>query len=345
MTRQIENPYGIHLVGSIPLDSNEEVFKTISSSLGRYVRRIPDGETGIRADWIGWQLPFLSKTPGLEVVPPDFEHYAPLPRVKLVEGFDPAQLKIGNIGYAETALNSWEKFQQLQSEGVIPAHVRFQVCLPTPLATVNFFVMPESKALVEPAYEARMMAELAEITAAIPPEKLSIQWDVSEEFAILEEVWPTFFENKRDEIVERLVRIGNAVPAKVEFGYHLCYGDSGHKHFIQPENSTRLVDIANAVCAGVKRKVNWIHLPVPRDRDDVAYFVPMSGLKLQSGTELYLGLVHYTDGVEGSHRRMAAARQVVRHFGIATECGWGRRHTETVMPLLEIHAELIQTER
>ena len=45
-------PVGVHLVGSVPLDSAEEVFRRASAALGDRLRRIPDGETGPRSDWI-----------------------------------------------------------------------------------------------------------------------------------------------------------------------------------------------------------------------------------------------------------------------------------------------------
>jgi hypothetical protein len=77
---------------------------------------------------------------------------------------------------------------------------------------------------------------------------------------------------------------------------------------------------------------------VPRDRDDVGYFTPLGDLALHDDTELYLGLVHFTDGVEGTERRIAAASKVVSSFGVATECGMGRRPSEQVVPLLDIHA-------
>ena len=40
-------------------------------------------------------------------------------------------------------------------------------------------------------------------------------------------------------------------------------------------------------------------MPVPRDRSDDAYFAPLTRLKLKPGTQLCLGLVHYTDGDRG----------------------------------------------
>ena len=86
--------------------------------------------------------------------------------------------------------------------------------------------------------------------------------------------------------------------------------------------------------------VDFIHLPVPRGRDDDAYFAPLKDLALTPGTELILGLVHHTDGVAGARRRIAAAEKVVSGFGIGTECGFGRRAESTIADLLRIHAEV-----
>ena len=66
------------------------------------------------------------------------------------------------------------------------------------------------------------------------------------------------------------------------------------------------------------------------------------GLALHRETELYLGLVHHTDGVEGTKARIAAAQNVVSHFGVATECGTGRRPAGTMTELLRVHAAVAQ---
>ena len=158
---------------------------------------------------------------------------------------------------------------------------------------------------------------------------------------MLEGVWPVAFPDVRREILDRLVRIGNRVPADVELGYHLCYGDAGHKHFKEPADVSKLVDIANVITAELQRPVQWISLPVPRNRADDAYFAPLKDLNVPAGTELYLGLVHNTDGKEGTQRRIEAAQRAIdRPFGVATECGLGRRPPETIPQLLRIHAEV-----
>jgi hypothetical protein len=92
--------------------------------------------------------------------------------------------------------------------------------------------------------------------------------------------------------------------------------------------------------AGVTRTTDWIHVPVPRARSDDAYFAPLRQLKLRPETRLYLGLVHYTDGVEGARKRLAAAEKIVSGVGIATEGGLGRRPREQdIRQLLRLHAQ------
>jgi hypothetical protein len=324
-------PRGVQLVGSIPLGDAEDVFRAASTILGGRLRRIPDGETGERTNWIGWQARFIGSNPHFEKIPPDPNSYAPLPS---------RELSFERLGYADAARASYNVFEQLKQAGLVPAGIRFQVSLPTPLAPVIAFIARSDQEVVEPAYEATMFAELDQIASAIPHHELAIQWDVAVEFGILERAMPGTFDDVMKPVVERLVRLGSRVPEDVELGYHLCYGDAGHKHFVEPEDASKLVEVANAVSAGVKREINWIHIPVPHNRTDDAYFIPLRRLQLHPETELYLGLVHFTDGVEGTQKRITAAQQVVADFGVATECGLGRRNPETIPELLGIHSEV-----
>jgi methionine synthase II (cobalamin-independent) len=121
-------------------------------------------------------------------------------------------------------------------------------------------------------------------------------------------------------------------------GIHLCYGDFEAKHFVEPLDTGKMVELANLFTHNSTRPLTWIHLPVPVDRDDEAYFAPLTGLERGERTELYLGLVHAKDGTAGTLRRMQAAHKTVKDFGIATECGMGRSRTpELVRELLQVH--------
>jgi hypothetical protein len=335
-------PKGVHLVGSVPLSSAEEVFRTSSSILDERLRRIPDGETGIRSNWIGWQRELFAGNPLFEMVEPTPDTYVPRARFKLRSPRTPGVITFERLGYADAALESYRLFSRLKRDGVIPAQYRFQVSLPTPLAPVSAFIVQEDQAEVEPAYEAAMLTELDRIASDIPQDELAIQWDTAIEFAILEGVYFPFEADRNAEILERLIRLGNRVPVPAEMGYHLCYGDAGHKHFKEPEDAGKLVEVANAISAGIRRPINWIHLPVPRNRSDAAYYAPLRNLRLHPETELYLGLVHFTDGVEGTLERIKAAQQFVAEFGVATECGFGRRPPDTIPELLRIHARVAE---
>jgi hypothetical protein len=333
-----DGPVGVHLVGSVPLGSAEEVFRRVATVLGDRLRRIPDGETGPRSDWIGWQYPVFSSRPQFEPgVPGASSSYRALPQLRLRSGVAADGLGFDELGYASAAMSSHRIYARLKEEGVIPAGCRFLVSLPTPLAPVSAFVALEHQADLEPVYEAQMAREVERILDAIPPGDLAIQWDARYEFAMLDGAVAVWFGDVRAGILERLLRLGRHVPAEVELGYHLCYGDDEHGHFSEPQDSKDLVAVANALGAGLQRPLNWIHMPVPESRDDDGWFAPLRELTLAPETELYLGLVHPSDRDEGALRRITAARRHVARFGVATECGWGRGTAEAVMGLLELH--------
>jgi len=333
-------PRGVHLVGSVPLSSPDEVFRTVAASLGDRLRRIPDGETGPRSDWIVWQYPVLSALPQFEVGPPGPDHYRALPRLRLRAGERATGVRLESLGYAQAAIASYRVFARLKRDGVVPRTCRLQVSLPTPLAPISAFVATEDQAALEPIYEARMLEELNEILDAIPHEQLAVQWDTNVELGMLEGVFPVWFSDIRAGILERLLRLSRHVAPDVELGFHLCYGAAQLKQFQAPADASKLVQIANALTSAIDRPLSWIHMPVPRERDDEAYFEPLGDLRLRPETQLFLGLVHLTDGAEGARRRIQAALHFVRDFGIATECGWGRRAPQTIPALVELHREV-----
>lgn len=176
----------------------------------------------------------------------------------------------------------------------------------------------------------------------IPHRDLAIQWDVCFEMVIWDGSGPFRWNlpgDPRTEIIGHLKRISEAVPADVELGYHLCYGDLDAKHFFNPKDARAIVELANAITESVRRPITYIHAPVPIERKDDEFFEPFERLNLRPGTELFLGVVHARDGIEGLNARIAAASRHVRNFGIATECGFARaRKPNVVERLLELHA-------
>ena len=83
-------------------------------------------------------------------------------------------------------------------------------------------------------------------------------------------------------------------------------------------------------------------MPVPQDRTDREYFLPLEGLRLPAATELILGLIHHDD--YGWRPRSASTRpaQFIDSFGVASECGWGRTDPARVPGLLESHRRAVE---
>jgi methionine synthase II (cobalamin-independent) len=81
---------------------------------------------------------------------------------------------------------------------------------------------------------------------------------------------------------------------------------------------------------------------VPLERDDVEYFAPLADVDVPAGTEIYLGLIHHEDGVEGARRRAQAAATAVPAFGVGTECGFGRGPSDRTPSLLDLHAAVAE---
>jgi hypothetical protein len=338
-----------HLIGSVPLAATEEVFRRLAGALGPVLSRMPDGETGERRRWIYWQRTMLERHPAMEV-----DREAGLLELKQWDGsllrrtellrFKPGTDLDGidfPTGYAQAARESWALFERLRRDGVVPAGLRFQVCLPTPMSSAFMYVSPRAHDDYQRVYERSLLRALDDIVTAIPHPDLSIQWDICQEVLVFENYFPSRPADYKERVFALLARLGAAVPADVELGYHLCYGSPADQHLVMPKDTAILAEISHAIVTRAKRRVDFLHLPVPRERDDAAYFTPLRALRRPTPMRLYLGLIHHGDG-EGDRRRIDAARAVVGDgFGVATECGWGRGDPARLDGLLESHLRAV----
>jgi hypothetical protein len=340
---------GVHLIGSVALPDAETVFRTVAGELGPWLRRIPDGETGARHRWIYWQYEMLTKHPDMEIdptIPP-----MPLPQwdgvlireiaqVRFKPGVDPAKV-VFDTGYAPAAIESYATFKRLRDAGLIPQGVRFQVALPTAMASGFMYVSPTALADYIPVYERALFKALDDMLAAIPHADLSIQWDICQEVLVFERYFEHRPADYKAQIFAEFARLAARVPDDVELGYHLCYGSPRDEHLVMPKDTAILVEMANGLAAGLKRRLDFLHLPVPKDRSDDAYVAPLKNLRLPTDTTLYLGLIHHDDAA-GDRARIAAAHRVAPRFGLSSECGWGRTDPTRVPGLIAAHRRAVE---
>lgn len=334
----------LHLIGSIPLDSAEQVFRTLAAELGPHLTRMPDGETGERSRWVFFQRQMLLDHPAMEIdptVPPykfvqwDGKLVREIEQVRFKPGVDPATV-VFETGYDKAALASWEVFRRLRAAGAIAPGTRFQVSLPTPQASGYLYVSGPARETYFGVYERALKTALANIVKAIPAADLSIQWDVCQEVLAFEGYFKDRPPHYKSQIFEMLGRLGDAVPAGVELGYHLCYGSPKDEHLVQPKDAGILVEMMQGIVAATKRRVDFLHIPVPKARIDEAFYAPLKAWQRPRETKLYLGLLHHDDEA-GDRMRIAAARRFVDDFGLSAECGWGRTEPGRLPGLLKGH--------
>lgn len=340
----------VHFNGGVNLADAETVMREIAVRVPAGVRRIPDGETGDRQQWIFFQFEKFSATPGLEqagVKDEPAEGYEQMPKVRLAEGVGPDEVSWPNLGYADAYNDSFQTFLRLRQEGAIPEHVLFQIEYPTPLASINAWVVTEDQDRLLASYERALFADLDRLLAELPHDQVAVQWDVAVEFAMLEGDFDATPAQTFDAVVEIMVRSVDQMPDDVPLGLHLCYGDYGHRHFEDPESLDLQVRFVNQVAARARRQLSWVAFTVPQFQRDPAFFAPLADLAVAAGTELYFGLVPYHPDEQEPDTTAAQVRLIDEHlpgergWGICTECGMARAERDDVPVLLDLHREIL----
>jgi hypothetical protein len=342
------------LVGSIPLDTPQQVFQTFGAPLGQYLFAMPDGEVGPRRHWVSrvhYQV--LAAHPELEVV----QHPAPhengverqFPRnaadawwFKVKDGVQ--QVRFGDpgwrLGFARDAINSYFVFQVMKERAVLAPHLRFQVSLPMVNSVLppRIFPNPDDLDKIRLGYEEAIRAEVANIVEKIPATELAIQWDCSTE---IQDAYGSIAGFPLEGAIERnLTEVRNLsphIPADVALGYHFCFGTLGGWPRFEPDDLGQAVKLANAFVAASGRRVDWIHIPV-LDRNDDAFFAPLKDLRPQQA-RVYLGVIH---NMARFKERIATACKYCPEFGIAAYCGFGRLPASALPQILADHLQAIK---
>ena len=344
-------PTFAHLNGSINLPDTETVFRELGDRIGPLAPRWSDGETGDRQGWIFFQLQRFWATPGLEqagvVDMPAGGAYTQMPKVRLADGTDPDDVEWPNLGYADAYLESWETFRRLRAEGVIPAGTRFQVQYPTPLASINSWIVDEDQDRLEPSYTQALFADLHRLLDALPHDQIAVQWDVAVEFGLLGGSFPATADQDFDGVLRRLVAAVEEVPADVPVGLHLCYGDYQHQHFREPESLELQVRVANRLVADASRPIAWFAFTVPQYQRDPAYFAPLAELRVPAETDLAFALVPYhperqEGGTTEAQVDLIDGHLGDRRWGVCTECGMARADREEIPGLLDLHRTIVE---
>jgi hypothetical protein len=127
------------LVGSIPLDTVEEVMRSFGAPLGKYLPAMPDGEVGERRSWVKrFSYLLFNEHSDLETLrcPPKIDGVEQRLPTKRNEGWQfrvrpgVKHVRFGlpglRLGYARDASSSYFVFRTLREKAIFPADLRFR---------------------------------------------------------------------------------------------------------------------------------------------------------------------------------------------------------------------------
>ncbi len=341
------------LVGSLPADSAESALRSGAGFFGDLVFALPDGETGARAGWVSYEREKLVRPNEGVVVLQETESPTGLPRHAYetpVFGIKPgvAEVHWDSWPRIDDAIESYALFSKLRADGVIPAGVRFQVCLPFPSSAINAFKadFAHDYPVAARGFEDLVAREIPRLLAAIPPADLALQWDLAYETQDLERVLAWTSEGAWERFAGPVTRLTRLIPPEVLVGYHLCYGTFPEWPMYEARDMGLLVRMANFAVANSGRAVDWLHLAGPRylRSEDRSFFRPLIDLE-PGDARVFLGIVLPIDGVAGLRRRVATASRYISDFGVAMYCGFGRQPGKDGTETMREHAEVVRAVR
>jgi hypothetical protein len=324
------------LVGSVPLDTVEEVMRVFGGALAKHLPAAPDGEVGERRSWVN-RLSYqifnghldleTVKRPkpvnGIEQLLPrsrdDAWEFRVKPGVDIVRFANPGQ----RLGYARDAVSSYFVFKTLREKGVLPAGMRFQISIPMVNSVVRPLYFPNSDDLakVRPGFE-----------------DLAIQWDCAWEIsAVYGSAKHIPGESDIATHVAPIERLSRNLPDAVQLGFHFCFGTFGGWPAFAPSDLGRAVELVNAAIVATRRRVDWAHIPTLDTIDD-AFYAPLANLDAK-GARVYLGAIHNMATLK---QRLDVARKYLPDFGLAAYCGFGRTPPSEMAATLRDHLKALE---
>ena len=332
------------LVGSLPYDTAEQVFRAVGPALGAHMAFMPDGEVGERIYWIN-QLAYrvFHGHPDIETLERPMTAAGVEDwhrgqgnnnsqwRFKVKAGVK--QVKFGQpgwrLGYARDAINSYFVFKTLRAEGVIPAQVRFQVSIPLTASGIRlFFADADDYPRIRDGFTEALTHEVTTIFENIPYQDLAIQWDCAIEDTIIEKALIEaggITPEVQNMVTELFAPAGEAsahIPGDVLLGYHACYGTNTGWPVREPSDLTGCVLLCNAGVAASGRKVDFLHMPTVAGTSE-AYVAPLANLE-SGGARVYMGQIHALHEDGGMEKQMQLIKTHIPDFGVAAPCGFGR---------------------
>ncbi|MDR2986007.1 MAG: hypothetical protein LBV34_14320, partial [Nocardiopsaceae bacterium] len=320
----------------IPGASATEARATALSRLGPYLLTLSDGETGLRARWIGASIGNLPGNPDVELSGGgqlDFSSYDNVPQFRIRDG---ATLSAENLEaclpYEAAFIDSFPLFLKLREKYMRP-DLAFQVGIPAPLdLSVDAFGFEAGfePRYYQPSYDATA-SQVAKIAAAARDDVV-FQIETPAALIAVASGDDAAAKPTAQHVAGLTVQLPAAVPAGTRFGVHLCLGDMNHKAVVGMRDIGPAVLVANEVAAAwpADRPLEFMHMPFAAADEppsfDPAFYAPLRELSIPSSVRFVAGCIHESLSAD---QQVELLRLIETHVGrevdVAAACGLGRR--------------------
>lgn len=343
----IDQSRRVHLVGTIPATSTPEALSLVSDTVGDSVTDwLPDGETGVRSNWIGRLVENLRNHPDLEVFKDgDWSDYESTPgfRVKAGHRFESVELD-----YFEHFEESWPEFQRVRGE-LGRADLAFQIGIPGPIdvAFAAFGFNPVAGFRRSGPFEDATISEIERIHA-VAGNEIVYQLEIPIEVEVTTRIPAVVRGAGVRWLARRILRVVERSPGSTRWGFHLCVGDMNNTAFSNLKDTGPVVQLTNALVSQfpAAHKLEFVHMPlahgaIPPTTEE-AFYQPLGGLTLPEGVRFIAGFVHERQSIQEQEKVQGIVeRQVGHQVDVAASCGLGRRDVEAATSNLKQSRELV----
>lgn len=316
--------------------------------LGPHLRLLPDGETGVRRNWILNVMRELERHPDLaEGRAGDWSDYDHLSRLKVRPGhrLDGRTLDLGYVAAFEEGFGVLEKLAAARGRDDLV----FQVGMPGDLDFTLFALGPAAVLRYRKAIRTALLQEIEAIHARAGS-KVVFELELPVELVLLTQLPKVLRPAIAAFLARGVAAMVAQAPTGARFGVHLCLGDLRNKARGKLTDAGPLVTLTNALAKAwpKDRQLEFVHVPLAAG--DVPapslgpFYEPLGKLRLPAEVRFIAGFVHekrtVTElGVTLHAIESAAGRQV----DLATACGLGRRTPEAAAETMTKAALLTNT--
>ena len=281
-----------HLVGALPGDSPLEALDLAYSTVGPYLRSVPDGETGERRKWVIAVFDMMRRHPDVAVakdyggtydtsaddrhVDPaagggnwsDFDH---IPRLKLKRPWKRPRPEFIDAGILSSFEAGYPAFRAARDRAGTPEQA-FQVGAPGDFDMAVCCFGPQV-VLSKRSFTDAIVREITDVRRRAGDDvvfQLEIPWQLYPVSAVPERLRPA----AAGYFARAMARLVRRCPPGTRLGIHLCLGDMHHRSVVQLVDLEPVVLVANRIAEKWPDgyPLEFMHLPFAAGEEPDAVF-------------------------------------------------------------------------